>query len=385
MELRLSELETLFEKIKNILSKFEKNYDEYYEDKSVPNYKYKLFLTNGDKINLSIPASSVPHLLGIDTNYLSSLEIFKSTNSFEIAKEMCENAYKINKLVNEGKLKYDNFLSQFVQEKVNGILPNIYFNINEFELIVKYDPSKSYEITDKNQKFDYIIIKKFEDDKIGILGIIKNEYNYVPMSNRIYNNLEEAKEFLNEILNGQEITMINGMQISNRYSDYNKSFNLSLNSKLDKLDRLKYYNKTFNAHVDVLSDYEWALSNLSNRRQEKFTNSGFIDSIAKSIAEGEIINTEELEDNNLIEIVNAFNDFVCKESNNSGADIKYSEVIKELKELRSEAENLRREKEELQSNLNKEQNKNEQLQLENKELIDTKQKVLSLLLPKKDC
>ena len=349
MKLRLSELEKLFEKIKNILSKFEKNYDEYYEDNSVPNYKYKLFLTNGDKINLSIPANTVPHLLGIDTNYLASLGIFKSTNSFELTKEMCENAYKINKLVNEGKLKYDNFLSQFIQEKVSGILPNIYFNINEFELVVKYDSSKSYEITDKNQKFDYVIVKKFNDDKIGILGIVKNEYNYVPMSNRIYNNLEEAKEFLNEILNGQKITMINGMQISNRYSDYSKNFNLSFNSKLDKLDRLKYYSKTFNAHIDILDDYEWSLNSLANRREERFTNCGYIESIAKNITDGKIINTEELEDNNLIEIVNAFNDFICEKSNNNETNIKYSEVIKELKELRSKVENLRKRKEELQN------------------------------------
>ncbi len=385
MKLRLSELEKLFEKIKNILSKFEKNYDEYYEDNSVPNYKYKLFLTNGDKINLSIPANTVPHLLGIDTNYLASLGIFKSTNSFELTKEMCENAYKINKLVNEGKLKYDNFLSQFIQEKVSGILPNIYFNINEFELVVKYDSSKSYEITDKNQKFDYVIVKKFNDDKIGILGIVKNEYNYVPMSNRIYNNLEEAKEFLNEILNGQKITMINGMQISNRYSDYSKNFNLSFNSKLDKLDRLKYYSKTFNAHIDILDDYEWSLNSLANRREERFTNCGYIESIAKNITDGKIINTEELEDNNLIEIVNAFNDFICEKSNNNETNIKYSEVIKELKELRSKVENLRKRKEELQNSLNAEQSKNEQLQLENKELVDTKQKILSLLLQKKDC
>lgn len=382
MELRLSELETLFEKIKNILSKFEKNYDEYYEDKSIPNYKYKLFLTSGDKINLYIPANAVPHLLGINTNYLSSLGIFKSTNSFEIAKEMCENAYKINKLVNEGKLKYDNFLSQYVQEKASGILPNIYFNINEFELIVKYDSSKSYGITDKNQKFDYIIVKKFNDDKIGILGIVKNEYNYVPMSNRIYNNLEEAKEFLNEILNGQKITMINGMQISNRYSSYNKSFYLPLNSKLDKLDRLKYYSKTFNAHIDVLDDYEYSLNSLANRRQERFTNSNFIDMISKNISEGQVINIQDLEDNDLVQITNAFNDFICSNTS-SNADIKYSEAIEELKQLKEELKIIKENNNTLQNSLSAEQELSKKLSEENNELNLNKQKILELLLPKK--
>ena len=99
MKFNLGELESLFEKIKDII--------DYVESAKLKDRRMNLFLGNGDKILFSIPNNTVAHLLGIDTNYLISTGLYNNQNSFELLKEMCENPYKIHKANVDGIINYD--------------------------------------------------------------------------------------------------------------------------------------------------------------------------------------------------------------------------------------------------------------------------------------
>ena len=83
MKFNLSELETLFEKIKDIIG--------YVESARLKDRRMNLFLGNGDKILFSIPNNSVAHLLGIDTNYLISTGLYNNQNSFLPLKKFISN------------------------------------------------------------------------------------------------------------------------------------------------------------------------------------------------------------------------------------------------------------------------------------------------------
>ena len=93
-------------------------------------------------------------------------------------------------------------------------------------------------VTEKSEKFDYIIVKKYSDGKIGVLGLIKNEYNYVIRSNQIFANYEEFETKMKDVLTNQELTIISGIKISNEDIDYNRNFSLNLETKQQKVRKL---------------------------------------------------------------------------------------------------------------------------------------------------
>lgn len=129
MKFNLGELETLFCSINDII--------DYIENTKYENRRYKLYLSNGEYLNFSIPNNTIPHLLGVNTTYLSSTNIFKTTNSFELLKELIENPYKIYSLERNGIIKYDNLFSQYIIDKVNSFMENIRINIQNVEFICK--------------------------------------------------------------------------------------------------------------------------------------------------------------------------------------------------------------------------------------------------------
>ena len=110
MNFKLGELEELFYNIEDIV--------DYVEKAQIWNNSTKIYLGNNEKINLVIPKDSIPHLLGIDTNYLNSTKIFGCLNSFELLKKLIEDPYRINKLRNEGFLNYNSLFSSHILKNI---------------------------------------------------------------------------------------------------------------------------------------------------------------------------------------------------------------------------------------------------------------------------
>lgn len=121
MNFNLSELEDLFYSMKCVV--------DYMVNSNYEDRRFKIYLSNGQYLNFSINNNNLAHLLGVNTTYLVSTGLFKSTNSFELLNELIENSNKIHKLSNEGIIDYNMLFSKHIINKVLGFIENIKLNI----------------------------------------------------------------------------------------------------------------------------------------------------------------------------------------------------------------------------------------------------------------
>lgn len=373
MKLNLSQLEEMFQEIKEIINFIELSQYE--------NRRNRIYLSNGDRINFSLPNESIAHLLGINTNYLISTGIFDSTNSFTLLKMLCENAYKINNLSNKNIINQDCLFSTFIQEKIAIFKENIKINTEETELVCKYDSSRAYLTNKLSEKYDYIIIKKLSDGKFGILGLINNGSYYIPMSNQIFDNFEEAKETLNRYLRNQEVALITGVNYFNTQSDYDRTFYLSLNNKVEKVKNIKNYKELFNCSLDLSYDYEYSIKRIKENKNNQFEDNDIINIIVDCIKSGKLIDTKIFRDSNLSKIIESFNDRLCNTqvNNNNSISETYTNIKNQLEHLKSELKEAKEKNDVL-----KEKNEGltqlvKTLDAENKEFKETNEMILKLL------
>lgn len=329
MNFNLGELESLFENINEIIN--------FIEISQYQKRRNRIYLGNGDKINFSVPNDTIAHLLGINTNYLIYTGRFNSTSSFEVLKEMLENPYRINQLKNEGIIKYEYLFSPYILNKIKGFKENIKINIDETELVCKYKSSRAYISDEQSEKYDYIIVKKYDNGKFGILGLVQKENYYVPMSNQLFDSFDKLKENLEKYLKNQEISIITGVNVFNTESDYDKTFSLCLNHKLNKIKNIRNYKRLFDCSLDLTEDYEYSIDKLKENRLNHFEDNDLIEIIVTSIKNGKLIDTEITRDTALSKIIESFNDFLCNNSTNQDSSIteSYSKLKSDLEKFKS--------------------------------------------------
>lgn len=377
MDIKLCELESLFEEINEIIN--------FIEVSQYQNRRYRIFLaSNNSNINYSIPNDTIAHLLGINTNYLISTGRFNSTYSFELLKEMCENPYRINQLYNDGIISYDNLFSPHIFKKIEGFKENMRLNSTDTEIICKYKQDKAYIEDTKSEKYNYIIIKKYNNEKIGIIGLVNKENYYVPMSNQLYDSYEDAKENLEKYLKNQEITIMTGMRIFNTMSDYDKTVSLFSNEKQEKIETALKYVEDFGCTLDVTKEVKYLLQTNEKNRTNYFEDNDLINVIVESIKNGNLIDINLFRNTNLSKIIETFNDFLCENSisKNDSISETYTKLKTDLEVLKQELFKSKEENTlliEKNDNLNLE---NESLKNENAILNDKVEKIYELAKPR---
>lgn len=371
--MKLAEIENLFKKIKDFIN--------YVETAKLEDRRITLYLSNGEMLNYCIPNSCIAHMLGINTNYLRATGLFKSENSYEILKEMCENPYRIYRNISDGHLTENSFLSKHIEEKINSFRENIKININDTEFICIYDKSKSYYSSEKNENCDYILVKKYNEDRIGVIYLVRNGFAVVPMSNQIYENIETAKINLEKLLINQEITMLNGNNSFNINTDYKQSYFLTLNQKAEKINKLKEYKNIFKCSIDIIDEYEYCLDKLTSNRTSYYENNIATEKIVNAIVSGSLIDRNSYKNSPLISIIDAYNNNICSKESNNEATRTYTEIIKELEEFKNKVLLLEKENETLNNKNSELTKENSLLKEENEKHTNDKQKILSILKP----
>lgn len=374
MNFKMFELEDLFNKINEIINFIEKT-----------NYSYRrqqIYFSNGEKITISTPNESIAHLIGINLDYLRSTRIYKNKNSFELLKEMSENAYTIYQAACKGIINYDKLFSKYILNKIEGFHQNIKIDTNDIEVVCKYNSEKNYTSGDLTEKYDYIIVKRYSNGKIGILGLVNNDYTYAPMSNQLYNSFQEAKENLEKYLKNQEITLINGLNLYDINSDYQSKFHPTINSKLEKFNILKKYKHIFNCSIDISGEYEFYIDKLVTRRETDYKDNDIIETIVESISKGKLIENESI-DSSLKPIIDTFNDYLCSNIASS-SDIKesYTDLKNNLENFKTKLLETEKVNNQLSDKNSILESENIELKDENKQLKENEKKILQILKPR---
>lgn len=368
--MQMTKFEYLMELIANNVETYNRN--SRYKD------KFSLTFANGDNIKIYVPNSSVPHLLGINTNYLMSSGLYREKNSYELLNKMCEDRYRLYRYINDNIIDEKQLFSEHIEKKNSAFIQNLKINIFNMIFACPYDSSRSYTTGKETYKFDYILVNKpaYEEKGIFMLGLAANidkvnkSKRYVPMSNQYFESIEEAEERFGLIFNNQKLT-IPTMLTSTSTNNTSKFF-LHGDQKLAKARETQQIADKCFATLDVSEDYRWLLK----KYYDSMNSGGYVQKdyatiITDCITTGKIITPQMFDlqsfagvNEFLLGIINAHNDFISHDSTvaiNDPSVPTYTDLKKEVEELKTTKEALISANEELVST-------NETLVQENKDL-----------------
>lgn len=375
--MNLNEIDALFEKIKECIDFYERTY--------IKNKTFTMFLGNGEQVKYVITPDNLPHLLGINLDVIKTTYNYSKNSSYDLMLELLDNSYRLHKLFKEQVLKPEQVFSKNINEKIEGFKDNFKYNAKEVledtDFVCKYESENSWQVTEKKQKYDYIIIKTLPNNKVALLGLVRNGFQCYAMSNQLFNSLEDAKESLNELLNNQKVTLLTGFKAYNRMTDGNFSWTLTINQKLEKVDIIKNYKNNFNFIIDITSDYEYTIQKMLENKYERRENYSTGGEIVDCIVSRQIIPRENFEGSPLLNIIDAWNDHICMNASTSNNSASYTEVVKDLKTFKDLAQSLEIENEKLNIELNETKEKNAELTLENEKHIADKESIIKILKP----
>lgn len=340
--MQMTKFEYLMELIANNVETYNRN--SRYKD------KFSLTFANGDNIKIYVPNSSVPHLLGVNTNYLMSSGLYREKSSYELLNKMCEDRYRLYRYINDNIIDEKQLFSEHIEKKNSAFIQNLKINIFNMIFACPYDSSRSYTTGKETYKFDYILVNKpaYEEKGIFMLGLAANidKVNkskiYVPMSNQYFESIEEAEERFGLIFNNQKLT-IPTMLTSTSTNNTSKFF-LHEDQKLAKARETQQIADKCFATLDVSEDYRWLLK----KYYDSMNSGGYVQKdyatiITNCITTGKIITPQMFDlqsfagvNEFLLGIINAHNDFISHDSTvaiNDPSVPTYTDLKKEVEEL----------------------------------------------------
>lgn len=376
--MNLSKIEELFEKINECI--------EFYEKQYIQNKTFTLYLGNGEKIKYNINPNNLPHLLGVNLDFIKTLYNYHNKENYELLKEVCSNAFKLNELFNKGIIKPDQVFSQYIDKKLEGFKDNFKYDIKsvleDSDFVCIYNSQKSWEASDNKQKYNYIVFKTYPNGKIGLLGLVKKGFQCYAMSNQLFDSIEDAKDKFNELLKNQDITLLTGFSAYNRMTDANFIWYITINQKSEKIDTLKDYKENFGCNINITNDYEYTLRIINDNKSEKKDNYFTTDDIVESIVNRKIIDRESYVDSPLLKIIDAWNDYICLGTNTENDNsISYTEAIKNLKTTSELLKKIEKENEQLKVKIDLLNSENDEIKKQNETFKSNEEAIMKILKP----
>jgi len=375
--MKLCDIEKLFEEIKECINFYEKTF--------IKNKLFTLFLGNGEQVKYIITPDNLPHLLGINLEYIKTTYFSSKNSSYDLMIELLDSPYKLHKLFCENILKPEQVFSKNIKQKLEGFKDNFKYDVKEVledtDFVCKFESENSWEITDKKQKYDYIIVKTLPNNKIALLGLIRNNFQCYAMSNQLFDSLEDAYSTLKELLTNQKITLLTGFKAYNKMTDSNFNFTLTINQKSEKIDIIKNYKNNFNFTIDITSEYEYTIQKMLESKYERRENYSIGGEIVECIVNRQIIPRENFEGSTLLNIIDAWNDHICMNASLENNGTSYTKVVKDLKTFKELSQQLETENTDLKTQVLDLTTEKDNLTKENEQHIKDKQKIIEILKP----
>lgn len=377
------ELSEIFDKIDKLLQRYfdkenEYNFDEKDEEErrnDLSKKSYLMFLSNGERIKIKIPKSSIPHLLGINTEYLKSTGLYKGMNSYEIMLDFIKNSNEAFQKHESGIINLDKILSPYINKKLDSLIENLNINTNCCEMICKYDRGKTYGYSADFDDMSYLILQK-KNEKYYVLKLAMSEDGTCfPMSNQVFNSYEECKENLSSYLIYQELTLLNNLWVYYNNSTIGK-FSILEWERRERLEKLKKLSEDFECTPNIIADFIFSLKIRDDKRQGNIRTSNIIEKLCDCIKNKKVFDMDltNVEQEDILKIIETYNDSLFSEITAS-TDNSYSDLQTKNKNLEKEVERLRLENKSLSDTVNYRDEELNEVKTQNNELREDINKV----------
>lgn len=381
------ELSDIFDKIDKLLQRYfdkenEYNFDDETEEKrrnDLSKKSYLMFLSNGERIKIKIPKSSIPHLLGINTEYLKSTGLYKGMNSYEIMLEFIKNSNDAFQKHESGIINLDKILSPYLNQKLDSLVENLNINTNCCEMICKYDRGKTYGYSADFDDMSYLILQK-KNEKYYVLKLAMSEDGTCfPMSNQVFNSYEECKEILSSYLIYQELTLLNNLWVYYNNSIIGKFYILEYERR-ERLEKLKKLSEDFECTPNVIADFIFSLKIRDDKRQGNIRTSNIIEKLCDCIKNKKVfdISLTNVEQEDILKIIETYNDSLFS-AINAATDNSYSDLQTKNMNLEKELERLRSENKSLSDTVNYRDEELNEVKTQNNELREDINKVKGII------
>lgn len=350
----------------------------WYENNYIDTNVTKLFLSNGDSLKYNCQKHHVPHLLGVNIEYLLNTGLFKSNSAYDILKELCDNYYRFSEMIINNKLKIENIFSKYIYEKLKHFKNNISISLNDTLFICKYNRDIAYYQGKEPLKMDYIILKQTEDGTFLELDLTLKYNNIYPISAKIYNDETEMNNKLSQILKYQEITLLSSIIVDKGFYEDNQRIFLNDREKILKLKDLERYRNMYDCHTDVAFDLEFYYKKSVHNREDRYNDRDIYGMIIDSILSHKIINKNNIDivmDKQQLCLIDAVNDMMVNGNNNENY-LEYSKLEKRIKKLEEVNKELSDRNTDLQNKLD---STTKELDIKNNENIKTKKLVKTVM------
>ena len=377
------ELSELFDKIDTLLQRYfgkEDDYNFYEKDEEerktdLSKKSYLVFLSNGERIKIKIPKSSIPHLLGINTEYLKNTGLYRNMNSYEVMLNFIKSSNEALKKHESGIINLDNVLSPYINEKIDALIENLNINTNYCEMVCKYDKGKTFGYSADFDDMSYLILQK-KNEKYYVLKLAKaQDGTYFPMSNQVFNSYAECQEALSSYLIYQELTLLNNLFIYYNNSTIGK-FSILEWERKQKLENLMKLSNDFGCTPNVIADFIYSLKIRDDKRQGNIRTSNIIEILCDCIKNKKVfdISLTNVDQEDILRIIETYNDSLFSEITTS-TDNSYSDLQNENISLKKEIERLILENKSLSETVNYRDEELNEVKTQNNELREDINKV----------
>lgn len=387
-----------FNKIDDTLQKYFGEEDMYsFYEREDEDYKvdlskrrYIMYLSNGDSFKIKILKNSIPHLLGIDTDYLKKTGLYKSDmGAYDVMLQFIRNAKGAYEKHKEGIIDLNKIISPYIEEKLESVYNNLIIKTSNCCMVCKYDSRKTYGYSMESDKMSYLILQQ-KNDKYYVLklGRSSEENLFYPMSNQVYDTYDEFREKFSVSLINQEVTLLNGIKFSTDGYTYDNSFNIQPYERKTKLMQLKKLAIDLNCTPNVLHDYIYSIGVMNDKRNSNLEDSEVLLKLSNCMIKRipfdltkEYVTSEQL-----ITLINNYNDSLFMETS-LDADEKFSDMTKENTLLKQKLESTLEELEKANAeneNISKQLSENKKLYTDADNKLKRIDKILNEDTPNKD-
>ncbi len=337
-----ADFDQIIERINKLVEKYENNPLHYNQ--------YQFFLANGDRIFFEMAPQYIGHLLGIRLDYLRSTKLFKNQDSYGLLKEFLENAYSVYQNIQAGHLSYKSIFSEYLEDKLETFETILYYFVpDDIEFVCKYSKSRTFQLgMETDYPCDYFFAKKDKNNDIHLLGLIRQENAYAPMTSMKFHSDERQVSKLKHLFTNQILTYVSSILITNPVTNFRNQTHMILQCKLDKiknLNTLSHYGTGIS--IDISSECQFAVNGNIIKLNKINTYKIMCQQFAQAIENHEIFSLEQIDetmqeqlDEEILQLIQIYNNEICMDKNNNSAQTTYSELLEQYKTLSKQVASL---------------------------------------------